>query len=50
MAKCAWALASEEVTDDYRQSWGGAPSEDVDVASNSFPSVKKQGLIEPVGL
>ena len=29
---------------------GGAPSEGVDVASSSFPSVKKQGLIEPVGL
>ena len=29
---------------------GGAPSEGVDVASNSFPSIKNQGLIEPVGL
>ena len=29
---------------------GGTPSEGVDVASSSFPSVKNQGLIEPVGL
>ena len=29
---------------------GGAPSEGVDVASSSFPLVKNQGLIEPVGL
>ena len=29
---------------------GGAPSEGVDVASSSFPSMKIQGLIELVGL
>ena len=29
---------------------GGAPSEGVDVASSSFPSVKNQSLIGPVGL
>ena len=29
---------------------GGGPSEGVDVASSSFPSVKNQGIIEPVGL
>ena len=29
---------------------GGAPSEGMDVASSSFPSIKNQGLIEPVGL
>ena len=28
---------------------GGTPSEGVDVASSIFPSVKNQGLIEPVG-
>ena len=34
----------------YDSSVGGAPSEGMDVASSSFPSVKNQGLIEPVGL
>ena len=29
---------------------GGTPSEGVDVAGSSFPSVKNQGLIELVGL
>ena len=29
---------------------GGTPSEGVDVASSSFPLVKNQGLIEPIGL
>ena len=29
---------------------GGPPREGVDVASTSFPLVKNQGLIEPVGL
>ena len=29
---------------------GGTPSEGVNVASSSFPSVKNKGLIKPVGL
>ena len=36
--------------DDVVDSVGGTPSEGVDVASSCFPSVKNQGLIEPVGL
>ena len=38
------------VDDVVNGSVGGAPSEDVDVASSSFPLVKNQDLIEPVGL
>ena len=39
----------DEVRVDIKE-LGGAPSEGVDVASSSFPSVKNQGLIEPVGI
>ena len=37
------------VADGVGEELGGAPSEGVDVASSSFPSVKNQGLIELVG-
>ena len=46
---CVSLLAHEEVIGGG-DSIGGTPSEGVDVASSSFPSVKNQGLIEPVGL